>query len=152
MSQRDEQWGPEEEPVVRRLREERPQLSAFELDRIKTGVMAKAKPTPSPRRPWRRGVQSRFAVAALTLGLMGAGTAGAVASSSGSAVVSDGTGAATSQYYPCLHHLDHFFLCACLHGHILACIIYLELHHYPLTENKVSSTDTAVASASQAGG
>jgi hypothetical protein len=95
MSQRDEHWEPDDEDVARRLRDGRSRLSAFELDGIKTTVMARVRPS-SRKRPAPR---SRLLVAMVTVGLMVAGTAGAVATSNGS--FSSGTGAAQAQYKPC---------------------------------------------------
>jgi hypothetical protein len=94
MSQRDDDWGTEDENVVRRLRDGKPRISAFDLDRIKTTVMARARANTA-RRPAPR---SRLLVAFLTVGLMVAGTAGTIAASNGS--FSSGTGAAQSQYRP----------------------------------------------------
>lgn len=96
MSNRDDEWGPEDEPIVRRLRDERPQASELELDRMKTAAMAKAKRSRSVRgRP-----KSRLVVALLTVGLMAGGTAGTVAATHGS---TQGSGAAKSEYHPCPH-------------------------------------------------
>ena len=95
MSQRDDDWSAEDEDVVRRLRDGKPRISGLELDRIKTTVMARVRPSTS-----RRGVpRSRFVVALLTLGLMIAGTAGTLAASHGG-TAAGATGAAKSQYHP----------------------------------------------------
>ena len=94
MSQRDEHWGAEDEEVVRRLRDEKPRISRLELDRIKTTVMARVRPSTG-RRAARR---SRLLVALMTVGLMVAGTAGTIAG--GNTSLSSGTGAAQSQYRP----------------------------------------------------
>ena len=79
------------EGVAQRLRNERPQASPLELDRIKTTAMSRAQAGA------RRGGASarRFAIAGLTVGLMAAGTGGVLAS-----VGSDSThgNAATAQY------------------------------------------------------
>lgn len=95
MSRRDEHWGAEDEDVVRRLRDEKSRLSGFELDRIKTTVMARSKPSSASR---RSAPISRWLVGLLTVGAMVAGTAGTLAASNGS--LSSGTGAAQSQYRP----------------------------------------------------
>jgi hypothetical protein len=94
MSQRDDQWGDEDEQVVRRLRDGKPTVSAFELDRIKTTVMARVR----PGRARRTAPRSRLLTAFLTVGLMVAGTAGTIAASNTSRLGS--TGAAQSQYRP----------------------------------------------------
>jgi hypothetical protein len=76
------------EDVAQRLREERPEASPLELDRIKTTAMSRAKAGA--------GVGSRrFAVLALTVGLLAATTGGVVAS--GGAGQSPGN-AAVAQY------------------------------------------------------
>ncbi len=94
MDQRDENWGQEDEPIVRRLRDEKPQASALELDKMKTAAMAKAKPSRSLGAP-----RSRIAAALLTVGLMAAGTAGTVAATDESS--GSGVGAARAEYKPC---------------------------------------------------
>lgn len=93
MSRRDEHW--EDEDVARRLRDEKSRLSGFELDRIKTTVMARVKPSSAAR---RSAPISRWLVGLLTVGAMVAGTAGTLAASNSSD--SHGTGAAQSQYRP----------------------------------------------------
>ena len=94
MSQRDDHWEAEDEDVVRRLRDGKPRISAFELDRVKTAVMARVRPSSSRRTSPRFGLL----VAMLTVGAMAAGTAGTIAA--GSTSLSGGTGAAQSQYRP----------------------------------------------------
>jgi hypothetical protein len=94
MSQRDEHWG-DDEDVARRLRDEKSRPSGFELDRIKTTVMARVRPSSSAR---RSAPISRWLVGLLTVGAMVAGTAGTLAASNGS--ISGGTNAAQSQYRP----------------------------------------------------
>lgn len=94
MSERDERWGSEDDEVVRRLRDKKPRISAFELDRIKTTVMSRVRPSASRRSAPR----SRLLVAFMTVGLMVVGTAGTIAASNTS--FSSGTGAAQSQYRP----------------------------------------------------
>lgn len=94
MSQRDDHWEPEDEDVVGRLRDGRPRISAFELDGIKTRVMARVRPSASRRATPRLSML----VALLTFGAMVAGTAGTIAA--GNSSLSSGTGAAQSQYRP----------------------------------------------------
>jgi hypothetical protein len=65
------------EGVAQRLRNERPQASPLELDRIKTTAMSRAQAGAKRGRVGAR----RFAVAGLTVGLMAAGTGGVIASS-----------------------------------------------------------------------
>src|ERR1035438_4499056 len=92
MSQQDGVWKDEDDNVARRSRGGKSRISAFELDRIKTTVMARpaGRKRPAPR--------LRLLVAFLTAGLMVPGTAGTIAASSTSH--SGGTGAAQSQYRP----------------------------------------------------
>jgi hypothetical protein len=94
MSQRDDQWGPEDDGVVRRLRDEKPRISEFELDGVKTRVTARMR-RAGPKRATPR---LSLLVALLTFGAMVAGTAGTIAA--GSSSVSSATGAAQSQYRP----------------------------------------------------
>ena len=94
MSQRDGDWGAEDDEVVRRLRDGKPRMSAFELDGIKTRVMARVGPSTSRRTSSRFGLL----VAMLTFGAMVAGTAGTIAA--GNSPFTSGTGAAQSQYRP----------------------------------------------------
>lgn len=110
MSQQDDHWAAEDEDVVRRLRDGKPRLSAFELDRIKTTVMARVRPS-TPRRP---AIRSRIVVASLTVGLMAAGTAGAIAG--GKTGLWHGTGAAKSQYRPCKPKGKKSYVCVCPTG------------------------------------
>jgi hypothetical protein len=79
------------EGVAQRLRDERPQASPLDLDRIKTTAMARAK-AGAPRRG-RAGAR-RLAVASLTVGLLAAGTGGVLAGEGGK----DKGNAATAQY------------------------------------------------------
>jgi|SRR5579884_294154 len=94
MSHRDGNWEAGEDDVVRRLKEERPQISGLELDRIKTTVLSRVRPARAGR------ATSRFSwlVAVLTCGVMVAGTAGTIAA--GNSSLSGGTGAAQAQYRP----------------------------------------------------
>jgi hypothetical protein len=66
------------EGVAQRLRDERPEASPLELDRIKTTAMARAK---AGTRRGRAGAR-RLAVASLTVGLLAAGTGGVLAGQS----------------------------------------------------------------------
>src|SRR3954453_19646836 len=81
--------------VARRLRTERPEASALELDQIKQRAMARAG---SSR---QKGflVKSRLTVALLTLGLMAGGTGGVLAAAGGNGN-GNGNNAAGSQYKP----------------------------------------------------
>jgi hypothetical protein len=124
MSEDKDRWDGAEDEVVRRLREEKPQLSAFELDHVKTAVMAKARPSASGSRAPRRSMRSRFLVAALTLGLMAGGTAGAVAAGGGFKGFSffgfgfgsgGGTSAVTAQYTNPCRNAVFPLLCECRH-------------------------------------
>lgn len=80
----------EVDSVAQRLRSERPEASALELDRIKTTAMSRARPVRG-----RGGARRRFAVAGLTIGLMAAGTGGVIA---GGATSGNSGNAATAQY------------------------------------------------------
>jgi hypothetical protein len=68
------------EGVAQRLRDERPQASPLDLDRIKTTAMARAKSGTARR--GRAGAR-RLAVASLTVGLLAATTGGVLAGQSG---------------------------------------------------------------------
>ena len=75
--------------VAERLRSDRPEVSALDLDRIKVRAMASAS------RPHRKGtrMKSRSLAAVLTVALMAAGTGGVIAG--------NGNGnASNSQYRP----------------------------------------------------
>jgi hypothetical protein len=89
----DDLNGHEVEPVEQRLRAERGELSGIELDRIKTGVLAKAA------RQGGRGMnlRSRLVTGLLMLGLVGTGGGAVLAASGGSS--SKGS-SANSQYCP----------------------------------------------------
>ena len=94
MSQGPEHHGPEDaDEVVRRLRDERPQVGALELDGIKTRAMARAMVSPGGR-----ALRSRILVALLSLALMGAGTGGVIAAGGGGSV--HGKSAAEKEYKP----------------------------------------------------
>jgi len=80
------------EGVAQRLRDERPEASPLELDRIKTTAMSRARGSKVGRAGTRR-----FAVGALTLGMLAAGTGGVLAGQHG-----HGNGnAASAQYSSC---------------------------------------------------
>jgi hypothetical protein len=79
------------ESIVQRLRDERPEASGLELDRVKTTAMRAARSTGSGARFRSR----RLAVIGLTLGLSAAGTGGVLAA--GGATPSAGN-AAKAQY------------------------------------------------------
>jgi hypothetical protein len=64
------------ESVAQRLRDERPQASPLDLDRIKTTAMSRAQAATGRGRAGAR----RLAVASLTVGLLAAGTGGVIAS------------------------------------------------------------------------
>ncbi len=81
------------EGVAQRLRDERPQASPLDLDRIKTTAMARAK---SGSRRGRAGAR-RLAVASLTVGLLAATTGGVLAGGSGHKNKGGGN-AASAQY------------------------------------------------------
>lgn len=83
----------EYEPIERRLRADKPELSAIELDQVKQGVVARAA---------RRGgggmrVRSRLVTGLLLVGLVGTGGGAVLAASGGSS--SNGS-SANSQYCP----------------------------------------------------
>jgi hypothetical protein len=78
------------EGVAQRLRKERPQASALDLDRIKTAVMSRTKSSGGARAGARR-----LAIVGLTVGLLAATTGGVLAGQSG--VHSSGN-AAVAQY------------------------------------------------------
>ncbi len=79
------------EGVAQRLRNERPELSPLELDRIKTTAMSRAKAKSSRGRAGAR----RLATAGLTVGLLAAGTGGVIA---GENHGNHGGNAANTQY------------------------------------------------------
>lgn len=80
----------EEDSVAQRLRSERPEATALELDRIKTTAMSRARPMRA-----FGGARRRFAVAGLTVGLMAAGTGGVIA---GGVTSTSPENAATAEY------------------------------------------------------
>jgi hypothetical protein len=80
----------EVDSIAQRLRSERPEASPLELDRAKTTAMSRTRSFSG-----RRGTRRQFAVAALTIGLMAAGTGGVIA---GGTTSSNPTNAATAEY------------------------------------------------------
>jgi hypothetical protein len=78
MPRKDDAHMDELEGVAQRLRDERPQASPLDLDRIKTTAMARAK---SGAKGGRAGAR-RLAVAGLTVGLLVATTGGVLAGES----------------------------------------------------------------------
>lgn len=91
MSRNDNDRTPEgSDPVVRRLREERPQLEALELDRMKTRLMNRR----GSQTMKGAGLRGRIVIALLSLGLLAGGVA--AAGSSGGA----GASSASAQYKP----------------------------------------------------
>src|SRR2546423_2727500 len=83
--------------VARRLREERREATPLELDRIKTTAMARARARSF--QPRRTSVRSRLIMALATLALVGGGTGGVIAGSSGKDKGKDDN-AAGKQYKP----------------------------------------------------
>ena len=79
--------------VAERLRSERAEATALDLDRIKTRAVASA----ATSRTKGFQVKSRSIATLLTLALMAAGTGGVIAASSGGGT---GGNASTSQYKP----------------------------------------------------
>jgi hypothetical protein len=82
------------EGVAQRLRDERPQASPLDLDRIKTTAMARAKAGSGRGRAGTR----RLAVAGLTVGLLVATTGGVLAGEGGGKGKGGGSNAANAQY------------------------------------------------------
>lgn len=80
------------EDIERRLREQRPELSALELDEVKTRVRRHADRTPGKGQP----MKSRFAIMLMLVAGMLVGTTGAGLAVQGSS----GNGNAASSQYP----------------------------------------------------
>jgi hypothetical protein len=80
------------EGVAQRLRDERPQASALDLDRIKTTAMSRAQAATGRGHAGAR----RLAIAGLTVGLLAAGTGGVLAGESHGG--KSGGNAASAQY------------------------------------------------------
>src|SRR4051794_26753742 len=96
MSQWDDSHLPDDlTDVARRLRAERPEASALELDRIKQRAMARAG---SSRQKKGFFVKSRITAALLTLGLLAGGTGGVLAAAGGTP--GSNNNASGSQYKP----------------------------------------------------
>ena len=81
------------EGIEARLREERTDVSAVELDRIKTRAMAQSRSS----RPKGIALRSRTLAAFLSLALMAGGTGGVLAAKGGNG---KGKSAGNSQYKP----------------------------------------------------
>jgi hypothetical protein len=95
MGHHDDNHLPHElQDVARRLREQRPEASPLELDRIKLRAMAGARTS----RAKGSAVKSRLIVALATVGLMAGGTGGVIAAKGG--VPGPPNSAADSQYRP----------------------------------------------------
>jgi len=96
MPRKDDAHKDELEGVAQRLRDERPQASPLDLDRIKTTAMARAK---SGAKGGRAGAR-RLAVAGLTVGLLVATTGGVLAGETGhgKSKGNGGGNAANAQY------------------------------------------------------
>jgi len=89
MRRKNEKHEPELDGIAERMRAERPEASPLELDQIKLSAMSRAKAATGRANP------RRLVVAALTVGLMAAGTGGVLAAGgSGSAAGN----AASAQY------------------------------------------------------
>ncbi len=73
MRRKNEKHEQDLEGIAQRLRSERPEAGPLELDQIKTTAMSRAKATGGRANP------RRLVVAALTVGLMAAGTGGVLA-------------------------------------------------------------------------
>jgi hypothetical protein len=73
MRRKNDKHEPELEGIAQRLRSERPEASPLELDQIKTTAMSRAQAATGRANP------RRLVVAALTVGLMAAGTGGVLA-------------------------------------------------------------------------
>jgi len=96
MPRKDDAHKDELEGVAQRLRDERPQASPLDLDRIKTTAMSRAKSAGKGRAGARR-----LAVAGLTVGLLVATTGGVLAGEGGHGKKGGGNGggnAANAQY------------------------------------------------------
>jgi hypothetical protein len=94
MSQRPDHKTPDGlDDVVRRLREERPELGPLELDTIKTKINRR---TGAANVKGAR-MRGRAVIAVLALSLLGAGAGGVVAASG---ISSSGASSATAQYKP----------------------------------------------------
>lgn len=97
MRRKNEEYEPDVEGIARRLREERPEAGALELDQIKTTAMSRAKAASARANP------RRLVVAALTFGLMAAGTGGVLAAGGSGSSVGN---AAQAQYSTTISQCD----------------------------------------------
>jgi hypothetical protein len=111
--------------VAQRLREERPQASPLELDRIKMTAMARARGAKT-----RNTGARRLAVGALSMGMLVAGAGGVVASGTGN---SGAGNAATAQYSGCATSETHGASAA---------------SDFDCTSNETTSTETTTSSTS----
>jgi hypothetical protein len=89
MRRKNEKHEPELEGIAERMRAERPEASPLELDQIKLSAMSRAKAATGRANP------RRLVVAALTVGLMAAGTGGVLAAGSSGGAAGN---AASAQY------------------------------------------------------
>jgi hypothetical protein len=102
MSHRDmERFPADLEPVVERLRGDRPEASSLELDRIKLKAMSRASRSVSAQRKSMRVVSRRLSTLAVCIALVGGG--GGVLLIAGQGPLSSSSNefsAASSQYCP----------------------------------------------------
>jgi hypothetical protein len=99
MTQSDDRWLPAElEQFGEGLRDERPQASALELDRIKTRAMAQAARAASAR---AKGpfMKARVASILVVLGLVMGGTGGVLAATGGVPGSGGSSGSASNDQY-----------------------------------------------------
>ncbi|HEV3070468.1 MAG TPA: hypothetical protein VGY76_03470 [Solirubrobacteraceae bacterium] len=89
MRRKNEKHEPELEGIAERMRAERPEASPLELDQIKLSAMSRAKAATGRANP------RRLVVAALTVGLMAAGTGGVLAAGGSGGAAGN---AASAQY------------------------------------------------------
>lgn len=89
MRRKNEKHEPELEGIAERMRAERPEASPLELDQIKLSAMSRAKAASGRANP------RRLVVAALTVGLMAAGTGGVLAAGGSGGAAGN---AASAQY------------------------------------------------------
>jgi hypothetical protein len=89
MRRKNEKHEPELEGIAERMRAERPEASPLELDQMKLSAMSRAKAATGRANP------RRLVVAALTVGLMAAGTGGVLAAGGSGGAAGN---AASAQY------------------------------------------------------
>lgn len=94
MSHPHEDTPAEFDDVVRRLNDEQPEVSEFELDELKLRAKRRAMGSPSNG----GALKSRFVTGLAVFGLLIGGTGGVIASSGGGAT--NGNNSANSQYCP----------------------------------------------------